>query len=145
TNNSHNMRTLKIAALILAAAAAASCCSCRTKSKTASLTANSWQVIQMDGEAFTPSRAESYTLQFGPDNRVSGMGDCNRLMGGYTSDAQGNLRLEGAASTRMLCADQQTEDKFMRIISDVDGYSIDGNPLMRQTGGQVVMILKKVS
>ncbi|MCC8036322.1 MAG: META domain-containing protein [Rikenellaceae bacterium] len=139
------MRILKIAALVLAAAAVASCCSCRTKSKTASLTANNWQVIQMDGEAFAPSRAESYTLQFGVDNRVSGMGDCNRLMGGYTSDAEGNLRFEGAAGTRMFCTDQQTEDKFMRLIGEVDGYSIDGNTLMLKSGGQVVMILKKVS
>ncbi|MCD7970353.1 MAG: META domain-containing protein [Alistipes sp.] len=138
------MKLLKIAALVALAAAVASCCSCRTKSRTASLTANGWQVIQMDGEAFAPQRAESYTVQFGVDNRVTGMGDCNRLNGSYSTDTSGRLTLEGVASTRMFCTDQQSEDKFMRLLSGVDGYSIDGNTLILTTGGQVVMILKKV-
>lgn len=138
------MKTVKLIAIAVAAITVASCCSCRTKSRGAgNLTANSWQLIQIDGAAVTAD-GEKYTLQFSGDNRVSGMGDCNRLTGGYTSDQSGKLTFEGTASTRMLCPDQQGEDRFMKAFTDVDGYRIDGNTLMLLNNGQTVMVFKKI-
>ncbi|MCC8018978.1 MAG: META domain-containing protein [Rikenellaceae bacterium] len=138
------MKVLKIFTIAALAVTLAACCSCRTRTKGAgSLTTNGWQLMQIEGEPFAAA-GEKYTLQFGSDGKFSGMGDCNRIMGGYTSAPSGTLSFEGAASTRMFCSDQQSEDRFLSVLNSVDGYRVDGNTLLLLSGGQTVLVLKKV-
>ncbi len=138
------MKVIKVLTIAALAVTLAACCSCRTRTKGAgSLTTNGWQLMQIEGESFAAT-GEKYSLQFGSDGRFSGMGDCNRIMGGYTSAPSGSLSFEGAAGTRMFCSDQQSEDRFLRVLDTVDGYRVDGNTLLLLSGGRTVLVFKKV-
>ena len=56
-----------------------------------------------DGTTLIPSGTR-YRLQF-VDDRLSVLGGCNRMSGGYTVSG-GTLRVQAMASTRMACVDQ---------------------------------------
>lgn len=141
------MRFLKIFALLgITAITLSACCSnCRQNksSEIKSLTETTWQVIQFEGKAFD-AKGDSYTLKFEDNNAISGKGDCNRLMGGYTVSDKGVLDLSKMGSTRMMCPDQATESKFLQLLAAVDGFAIDGNLLMLLKNGEVQFTLKAV-
>ena len=132
--------------LVAVAATISSCCSCRkpaTRPPMASITASQWQLVQMDGVTVKPT-GDSFTLAFAENNMVSGKGDCNRLTGSFKNNgADGTLSFGTLASSRMFCPDQAAEDKFLRLLNEIDGYSIDGSMLMLMSNGKLSMIFEK--
>lgn len=141
-------RSMKIAQLIVLVATVvlvSSCCSCRIPAKrsTVPITGGEWQVVQMDGVNIK-AEGDSFTLTFKTDNTFFGKGDCNRLTGGYKSDnTNGTLSFGGVASTRMFCPKQAGEDKFIRLLNETDGYTIDGNMLMFFTNGELKLMFER--
>lgn len=117
-----------------------SCCPCRKSANKDQIAfqGTQWQLIQFDGRAFDAS-GDSYTVTFGDDGRLTGKGDCNRLNGGYEVASGGILTINGIASTRMFCPDQDTENRFMSRLQSVTSYVIDGRLLMLFENGDVVM------
>lgn len=99
-----------------------------------------WQATILDGSNID-AKGESYTLVFGPENKLSGMGDCNRIMGGYSLINQNGLEIKTLASTRMFCPDQEMETRFIKLLESVDSYTIDGNNLMLLSGGDIKIVL----
>lgn len=68
------------------------------------------------------------------DGQVSGFASCNRFFGRYTLDGT-MLRFEGVAATRMFCADtMQTEDAFLSVLSQTDGYELEDGRLRLYNG-----------
>lgn len=136
------MKALKLLFVAFAALAVASCCSCRKgKSKNnMPLTNTSWQLTQMEGRAFE-AKDDAYTLVFNEEGRVAGKGDCNRISGGYTFTDRGVMTLTQMISTRMMCANQANEDKFLKLLHATDGYTIDGNLLMLTSNGELKLVL----
>ncbi len=109
----------------------ASCCGCR-KVKSLPITGTEWQLIEMNGKVIDrPEGGEQYSLRLGDDGRFSGMGDCNRCMGGYTLDEKRDrIEFSQVASTRMMCPNQQQENQYFAILNDARGYKIDGQFLL---------------
>ena len=96
---------LKIAALAAVAALAAGCCSCRSyqKKNRRPLIGTEWQLIQLGGKAVKPEEGK-FTLTFlAEENRIAGVGACNRIMGKYEATEKGVLKIGPLASTMMAC------------------------------------------
>lgn len=70
------------------------------------LTGEDWKITMLEGEP-APEKAE-LTINFGPEQRVSGHSGCNRFMGGYTQDGL-SLEFTQMASTMMACPPEQME------------------------------------
>lgn len=121
----------------------ASCCSCRRGSSKPStpLTQTQWTLIQQDGKLVNAN--DNYYIIIGTEEgRFNGRGDCNSLMGSYTLPADGKIDFQGIASTRAMCADQAAEDRFFKMLEEVDGYEIDDKMLMLYTNGELTAILE---
>lgn len=142
------MKYVKYAAVAaLFALAAAACCPCRKTAGSAPpppAKGTTYRLVTMEGVSHIPG--ENYSIVFGEDNRFSGVGDCNRLMGSYELSTAGSLSLSGVASTRMMCPDQSKEDRFVRLLGEVDAYSIDKSNglLMLMRDGQAVLVFEPV-
>ncbi len=125
----------------------ASCCNCykaSVRSQTP-VSGNAWQLVQMDGRTFDAPE-DAFVLTFGNDGRVSGRGSCNRLSGTYENDnSKGTLSMGAMVSTRMMCPDQQNEDRFVKLLGEVDGYTIDGQMLMLFTRGERKLMFERVA
>lgn len=124
-------RFLKIAAGIALLAAAFSCCNCRSfqKKNRRPLVGTEWQLVQLGGRSITPEEGK-YTVVLSDDERISGVGACNRLMGGYTLGGKNALRFGALASTRMACPGMETEAEFMQMFDSVVRYDMDGPMLL---------------
>lgn len=102
-------------------------------------------MVQMDGMSFK-AEGDSFTLSLTTENTLTGKGDCNRLMGGYKSDnANGTISFGNVASTRMFCPNQANEDKFLKLLGEIDGYTIDGNMLMLVANGELKLMFERKS
>jgi heat shock protein HslJ len=61
--------------------------------------------------------------------RVTGSDGCNRIVGGYTSDAS-NLQFGPLAGTRMACIGLNgRDDAFNRALAQVTGWRVRGRTL----------------
>jgi len=138
-------RNMKRSFLILLAATlfvVTSCCNCASRSREVKpLTGTEWHLVQIMGRDVDKS-SDSYNLLFATDGRVSGVGDCNRLMGSYETDENRALKLGQMASTRMMCPDQKSEDEFMQMLGRVTHYEMDGDMMLLLADGELVAIFK---
>ena len=120
---------LSIAAMV---AVLVGCCNCRAvqKKNQRPLENTEWQLIQLGGETVQPGEGK-YTIQFfAEENRFAGVGECNRLTATYTSSEKRDLKLENAGMTRMMCPNQEAEDRFVEMLNKVTRYDMDGQMLM---------------
>ena len=96
---------LRIAVIAAVAALAAGCCKCRSyqKKNRRPLVGTEWQLIQLGGKAVKPEEGK-FTLTFlAEENRIAGIGACNRIMGRYEATEKGALKIGPLASTMMVC------------------------------------------
>ncbi len=128
----------------------ASCCNCYkgTERSQTPLTGDPWQLVQMDGRAFTLDEEDApdlFTLTFGEDGRMTGKGACNRLSGTYKNDnSNGTLTFGGVAVTRMMCLKYAgQESRFAQLLGGIDAYTIDGAMLLLFTNGEQVLMLER--
>lgn len=121
----------------------AACCPCRQqKARNAEeIKRIEWRLTQFNGRSFAAENG--YTLTFGDEGRISGVGDCNRLVGTYTLDNTGILKINPLASTRMMCPNQLQEDAFMQMLQAVDSWQIDGGLLMFFKQGEMVAAFER--
>lgn len=121
-----------------------SCCGCRgAKSKNPySLTSSQWQLVEMQGKKIE-AVDNTYTINFDEkENRSYGQGDCNSYFFGYSEESVRKLKFTDGGSTRMFCPNQSQEDKYIQLFQNIDSYTVDGDMLMLQEKGEVVMIFK---
>ncbi len=94
------------------------------------LTDTRWTLSSIDGQPISNVTAERMPyLQFNAaDQRLSGLGGCNRLAGNYAQ--QGSSLSMMIASTRMACMnDNGLEGRFLQALSATASYAIEGNTL----------------
>lgn len=134
---------IRIALLGVVLWMAASCCSCRRgpSKQTAPLTGTQWTLIQEDGKLIDAD-GNYYIIIGTEEGQFNGRGDCNSLMGSYTLPAEGKIDFQGIASTRAFCPNQAGEDRFFKMLEEVDSYEIDGNLLMLYTNGELTAIME---
>ena len=121
---------------------AAGCCPCKKYQKKYGkpLQETEWKMVQFNGRTFDAQ--DGYTVVFGKDNRLSGVGDCNRLMGSYTADNDGVMKISQVASTRMMCPDQGQQNSFMQMLGSVDSYQMDGPLLILFSNGEMKAVFE---
>ena len=120
---------LSIAALV---AVLVGCCNCRAvqKKNQKPLEGTEWQLVQLGGESIQPVEGK-YTIQFfAEENRFAGVGECNHLTATYSTNEKRDLVLENAGMTRMMCPNQEAEDRFVEMLNKVTRYDMDGAMMM---------------
>ena len=119
----------------------ASCCLCKkSKSRDAKpFVGTDWSMVQYEGGSFDAN--EGYNLKFLEDGKIVGRGDCNRLMGAFT-EKEGKLVISKLAGTRMMCPNQEMESKFIKMVTAVDAFEIDGETMTLFTDGDKVAIFE---
>lgn len=123
------------------------CCSkCRKYQKLRKpLVGTEWQLVQIDGKSVTTSDREdnqSYSVVFGEDGNIAGMGSCNRFMGSWESTPNRDLKITIAGSTYRLCRNREMETKFLEMFSRVTHYDMDGPMLMLLSDGYLVALFE---
>ena len=125
----------------------ASCCRPCRRAKPVEVKGVKWALVELQGKVIErPSgkMPENFTLTLGEDGRIGGRGDCNTYFAGYTMDS-GRIEVAGIASTRMLCPDQDTENRFFRTLESAKRISIDGDYLiLSDNDGTIVASFKRI-
>ncbi len=138
---------MKIAKIGLVLAAAAiifgSCCKCKSYQKKygRQLVDTEWQLVQLDGRSVTPED-DKFTIVFGKDGSLSGVGACNRLMSTYTVTNTGAMKINNVATTMMACPGMEREYEFTKILAEVTHYQMDGAMMMLLSNGSVVAVMQ---
>ena len=130
---------LKIAALAAVAALAAGCCSCRSyqKKNRRPLVGTEWQLIQLGGKAVKPEEGK-FTLTFlAEENRIAGIGSCNRILRRSEATEKGALKIGPLASTMMVCPGMEQEDAFTKALESTTHYDMDGPMLLLLSNGEL--------
>lgn len=117
--------------LVAAVALLVAMTACGGAQKNAPLEGTMWKLSEMKGIPASAMEAESdfFTLQLrAADTMVSGRTNCNRFFGRYTvKDAR--LSFDQMGMTRMACPDMAYEEAFVKMLSEVDRYAVDGKEL----------------
>jgi heat shock protein HslJ len=119
------------------------CCACRGNKNTIPLMGTEWKLAQLNGQAVT---SEGFRMTLAEDGKIAGVGDCNRYTGAFTQKAgtsrtNGGLSVsENLVSTRMMCPNQALETEFLKMLTQIDSWSIDGTRLMLIQRGNVLAI-----
>ncbi len=143
------MKKLFIAAC--AAGMSLSLASCGTQRKAASTTAalnGEWKITTVEGQAIQakPGEKEAFIGFDVKENRIYGNTGCNNLTGGLQADAKkGTISFGQTGSTRMMCADMETEQKVLGAMGKIGKYEItaDGKLNFKTADGETVMTLEK--
>lgn len=129
---------VKIAALAVVVALLGACCKCRSYQRKYSkpLVGTEWQLVQLNGQDVQPVE-DTYTVLFGGDGRVSGVGACNRIMGTYQLGESRAVSISQLASTRMACPGMEREQDYMEALTAATHYEMDGPMLMLLSDGEL--------
>ncbi|MFI3262327.1 MAG: META domain-containing protein [Rikenellaceae bacterium] len=133
--------------LLIAIYAFTACCPCKKKSKNPlTLSSNSWTLIELNSnQKITRDDSNSFVMSFNnEDKQVNGRAQCNNFFGGYEILPQNKIKFGHMGATKAMCPNMQLEDDFLKTISEVDSFTIDGDALLLQTNGEVVMIFKAI-
>jgi len=80
------------------------------------------------------------------EGQVEGSAGCNSYFGGYEID-KNKLSIPMMAYTEMACLEpegvMEQEDKYLRILPDVDSYEISGGKLRMVAGAKALIITPK--
>ena len=128
---------------LLAGALLAGCCPCRKARvrNAEEIKRAEWQMTQFNGRNF--AAGNGYLLTFNEEGRIGGVGDCNRLMGSYTLDNNGAMKIDLLASSRMMCPNQAQEDAFMKTLGQIDSWQMDGKLLMLFAKGELIAVFER--
>jgi putative lipoprotein len=100
-----------------------------------------WKLIALDGKPVAASehQREANLIFHTDNNRISGSGGCNRLMGGYLVEGS-SLHFQGVASTRMACpSGMDTEQAFLKALDKVESWKIACDELSLLGSGDAVL------
>lgn len=130
---------IKIAIVAVAATLMTGCCNCRSYQKKTRrpLVGTEWQLIQLGGKAVKPEEGKFTITLLAENNRLAGVGACNRLMGTYKTDEKRSLKFGPLASTMMACPGMEQEDAFTKALESVTHYDMDGPMLLLLSDGEL--------
>ncbi len=85
-------------------------------------------------------KADTFTMTFGNDGKITGKTDCNSFFGTYTSDGT-KISFGQLGTTRMFC-EKSIENEFLALLEKVTIYSLDTNKSLTLTSGTTTMVFK---
>ena len=95
-----------------------------------------WQWVKTnlnDGQTFNPSNPADYTIEFSmADGKVTIKADCNNAVGEFMTDGQ-NLQIMIGGVTRAMCSSGSLSEEFLKELSEVGSYQVQGNNLTLTT------------
>ena len=88
------------------------------------MTETRWLLRTLEGEELEllPETDVPF-IEFDNEEAFSGHAGCNRFFGGYTVDGQ-MLKMTGIGSTRMMCPEMETEQRFLKVLDDTDSFKL---------------------
>ncbi len=102
-----------------------------------------WKMATLNGESVKGAEADSYTLIFGEENKLSAKGECNRIMGEYNFADDNSVKIESLAATMMFCPNLEQEDKFIKTLESVTKYeAANGELKLYNKDNQLVITFK---
>ena len=121
-----------------------SCCACRKKAPAVEMIGSRWLLTDIGGKVISridgANVQEKYSLEFGVNNRFSGMGDCNRFFGPYTIDtANKTVEFGNAGVSMMMCLNQEGENAYFNMLTLAKSYDVDGDYFMLKDEAGVVI------
>ncbi|MFT4090739.1 MAG: copper resistance protein NlpE N-terminal domain-containing protein, partial [Asticcacaulis sp.] len=95
------------------------------------ITEKYWKLVELNGQPVAQLKREPHIILRAEDNRVTGFGGCNGLLGGYELDEKTQrIRFVGVASTLMACTEgMDVEGALHEVLRSVDNYSLNGDSL----------------
>lgn len=130
----------KISLVVATLVMLASCCPCRKGKNNVAFAGTQWQLVRLMGRDLAFD-GDKFVFTFS-DGQFAGMGACNRFMGQYTTSETGALKLEGLATTRMMCPDAELEVEFTKILNRATHYEVDGDMLLILSNGEMQAVLQ---
>lgn len=67
-------------------------------------------------------------------SELTGNGGCNHLFGNEVAVGEGTFTFGPVGSTRMACPNLSDEQTFVRVLGEIDGYTLEGDLLTLRTG-----------
>lgn len=134
----------KIACIAALAALVAGCCPCRSYQKKTRqpLIGTEWQLIQLGGKSIKPEEGRYNLMLLAEGNRATGMGACNRLMGGFKEGEKRALKIGPLASTRMACPGMDMEQEYFSALEATTHYDMDGPTLLLLSDGELKAVFQ---
>lgn len=107
-----------------------------------------WKIIEVGGHGVkaVPGEKEAFIGLDAKDKRLYGNTSCNNLLGGFEADAKnGKISFEHAGSTRMMCADMETEGRVLDAINKTRSFEMqkNGKLVFKGEDGKTLMKMKK--
>ncbi len=104
--------------------------------KAPSLPTTTYNLTKLYGQALPEGNGGN--IQFDPAAmKYMGSTGCNNFNGSYTLDKK-KLTLEPGATTRKMCPDMKQEERFLKMLAEVNGFSQSGSILKLLAGDRVV-------
>ena len=134
----------KLIHLLFAAALATGCNAGKASAETPALT-GTWELQELQGQKRTTGKP--VYIELAADKKLTGFTGCNSVRGNYTADLTNNrLSLEGLASTRMTCPDQQVENDVTGALRKTAYFVLEDGMLNLQSENRTSMAkFKKIS
>ena len=132
--------------ILFAMIAAATVVACSTEQPT-TLENTEWKLIELRGQSDEQFAAEPDTFFFtlSEENGLNGVGACNRFFGNYRIGEQDTLVLAPMGMTQIACENMDLEDAFVKMLYEVNTYSIEGNRLQLFNEGEKVAEMEAVA
>lgn len=106
-----------------------------------------WKLLEIDGEKVEITEAfkgEPHIILSLQTNKIHGSGGCNRFGGTYTLSGD-NLTFGGIAATKINCEEvMQVEELFIRGLTTVNGYRVNGDAMWLLRDGKQIMKFEAV-
>lgn len=107
-----------------------------------SLVHHEWELKTMtQGDTVVKNPEKLPTLLFTDSTAVYGSAGCNRFFGTYAVEKGGKMTIKPGGATMMFCPDMAFEDAYLKALSEVKDYTIQGKELKLTDGaGKLVLV-----
>lgn len=120
------MKTVQVMMFALLVMAAG----CKEGNDKALLWSHEWQLKQMVAGGDTVQNPQGLPeITFTDSTAIYGSAGCNRFFGTYTADDKGMMTIQPGGSTMMYCPDMQFEDRYLKALAEVAGYTVTSEEL----------------
>ncbi len=106
-----------------------------------------WELKEMNQQQVAKDKRPNFALLFTPgqQNRVSGIGGCNRLSGSFELSGTNGFKFGPIASTKMACPDMEQEAMFLKALAEINQWKIEKNELYLKVDGATVLIFEPIT
>ncbi len=95
------------------------------------ITETYWKVVNIGGAPVPAgNNREPHIILHSSNNRMSGSGGCNNLMGSFTMAEPQRIRFGQLAATRMACPNMETEGLLSEVLETADSYDLVSDTLV---------------